>query len=328
MKSKLPLGEFLATFSLVYLSQTALSSFELIGTQNDILTRRLATILAYGLAYSSAVLMTLDLSGGHLNPAYTFACASFGHMRWGRAIGYMTAQYVGSFLAAIFLHATFSDKLAQRHNEGLLNGMNSTLKAHGNILSTGKFFSSYPPTEVSLTQLFISYTLATLMLTYLIEIVYKSTIIKVSHSLKPIYLAAAHCLIMATYSANGGPVFNPAQDFSPRLYIYLFGWGSAAFNLYHFKYWWLCGILAPHFGALIGMALYRVLEHLHKPHDVSYVEGVKSGTAVKHRQQSQSGLVQLSRQDSLTSHPPLHSHHYHTDYILPTPRIMANDNYG
>lgn len=265
MKFKLFMSEFLGTFVLVYLSQTALTSFGLLGTQNDIINRKFFTIIAYGLSYLLVSLMTLNLSGAHLNPAYTFASATCGgnnSLKWSLAAIYILAQYLGSFMAAIFLHATYSDKLAQRHAEGLLIGMNSSLRAHGNIYSTGKFFSSYPPTEVSLTQLYVSYALATAMLTCFIHTIYKSKLVRIPRSLRPIYLASAHCLVMAAFAANGGPVFNPAQDFSPRLYICLFGWGVSAINLYNYKYWWLCGIIAPHVGALIGMALYKILDHL------------------------------------------------------------------
>ena len=261
---KLFMSEFLGTFVFVYLGQSTLTSLELSGTQNDTINRQLATILTYGLAYLFATLLTLNLSGAHLNPAYTMASASFGYIKWGRAFNYLSAQYLGSFIAAIFLHATYSDKLTQRHMEGLLTGVNSTLKAHGNILSTGKLFSTYPPTEVSLTQLFISYTLATAHFMLIVLAIQESKLVKFPHCIKPIYLAAALILIQAAFSANGGPVLNPAQDFSPRLYISIFGWGSAAFNLYHYNYWWLCGIIAPHLGALIGFCLYRLLVNLNE----------------------------------------------------------------
>lgn len=274
---KLFMSEFLATFVLVYLSQCSVASYELIGTQNDTLNRQLATIMAQGLAYLFACLLTLNLSGAHLNPAYTFACASFGQLGWGRAVIYVCAQYLGAFVAAIFLHATYSDKLAQRHSEGLLLGLNSSLKAHGNILSTGKLFSSYPPTEVSLTQLTISYTLATAHLMLLLQAISESKLVRVARCLRPIYSAGALCLVLAAFSANGGPVWNPAQDFSPRLYIALFGWGSPAFNLYNNKYWLLCGLVAPHLGALVGFALYRLFDHLRRiPHEPRQMFGLPS----------------------------------------------------
>ena len=260
------MSEFLATFVFVYLGQAATTSFELIGTQNDTIARQLATTFNYGLAYLMASLLALNLSGAHLNPAYTVASATFGQLKWRHAFNYVCAQYLGSFVAAIFLHATYSDKLNQRHSEGLLIGTNSTLRAHGNILSTGKLFSSYPITDVSLTQLTIGYILAAAHLMLLLRTIHHSKLVKIQTNAKPFYLAAALCLTLGAFSANGGPVLNPAQDFSPRLYISLFGWGSSALNLYHYRYWWLCGIVAPHFGALLGFGLYQILDNLNTVH--------------------------------------------------------------
>lgn len=262
LKFKLFMSEMFGTFVFVYLGQSALTSFELTGTQNDTLSRQLATVISYGLAYLFASLISLNLSGAHLNPAYTLASALFGYLKWSRAFNYMCAQYVGSFLAAFVLHGTYIEKLVVRHNEGALSGPNVTLRAHGSILSTGKLFSSYPPTEVSLSQLTVSYLLATAHFVFLTLAIHESRLIRIPRSLKPFYLAASLTLILAAFSANGGPVLNPAQDLSPRLYIALFGWGSSAFNLYNFKYWWLCGLLAPHFGALIGFLMYKLLNHL------------------------------------------------------------------
>lgn len=271
VKFKLFMSEFIATFIFVYMGQSALASFELTGTQNDMLTRQFVTIVSHGLAYLFASLLVLNISGAYLNPAYTIASAAFGKLRWGRAFNYCCAQYLGAFLAATFLHSTYFDKLNQRHLEGLLMGSNATLRAHGNILSTGKLFTSYPPTEVSLSQLFISYTLATSHFVLLLVATHESRLVRIPRSLRPFYLAAAMCLVLAAFSANGGPVLNPAQDFSPRLYIALFGWGSPAFNLHSFRYWWLCCIVAPHMGATIGFALYKLLEHLKSIRDTRHL---------------------------------------------------------
>jgi len=256
---KLFTSEFLGTFIFVYLGQSSLASFELMGTQNDTINRQQATIFTYGLAFLMAALLTQNLSGSHLNPAYTLASTVFGYISWNQAFSYICAQYMGSFMAAIFLYATYSDKLAQRHSEGLLVGLNATLRAHGNILSTGKLFSSYPPNEVSLTQLFISYTLASIHLSILLIIIQESKLVRVPRCMKPVYMAASITLVQAAFSANGGPVLNPAQDFSPRIFIAMFGWTSSAFNPYHYNYWWLCGIISPHLGALIGFGVNRFL---------------------------------------------------------------------
>lgn len=261
---KLFSSEFLGTFIFVYIGQCVITSFEFTGTQSETSIKLLGTLICYSLSLLVAVLLTLSVSGAHLNPAFTIAAATFGHLNWHKVPIYLLGQYSGSFVAACFLHITYNDKIAHRHAEGLLNGMNMTLRAHGNILSSGKFFTTFPPIEVSLTQLFISYSLATTHFSLLLISIYESKLVRLPKYLQPIYVAMALLVTLAAFCANGGPAINPAVDFAPRLYISLSGWGTSAFNLYHYTYWWLCGILAPHLGALIGVGLYKIIITLHK----------------------------------------------------------------
>lgn len=253
-------SEFLGTLVYVFLGQAALTSFELMGTQNDTIARQSATTVAYSLAYLSSILLTISSSGAHLNPAYSIARASYGYIDWSLALNYILAQYLGAFVAAMLIHATYNDKLSQRHSIGSLIGKNSTLKAHGHPLSTGKLFSSYPPTEVSISPLIFSYILASTFFFLLIIAIQESRPLRLSNQVKPIYMASALALVLVAFSANGGPVLNPAQDFSPRLYTALVGWGSSAFNLHQYQYFWLCGIMAPHFGALLGFGIFQILD--------------------------------------------------------------------
>lgn len=251
-------SEIVGTCLFVLIAQCGLTSFELLGTQNDVIGKQLGTLLTNGLAFALAAHLTLVHSDAHLNPAYTFATAVFRKLSWPRAFMYMLAQYTGALVASVLLHAIYSDKLQQRHTEGLLFGANSTQRAHGNILSTGKFFTSYPPTEVSLFQLTISYMLAATQYVLLLAAIHYKSAPRLTMAAKPAYLGAALIAVQAAFAANGGPVLNPAQDFSPRLYISMTGWGAAAFNLHSYTYWWLCGILAPHIGALFGFSVYHI----------------------------------------------------------------------
>lgn len=255
-------AEFFGTLVFVFLGQAALTSFELTGTQNDTITRQSATTIAYSLAYLLAILLTISSSGAHLNPAYSIARATYGYINWSLALKYILAQYSGAFSAAFFVHMTYSDKLAQRHSIGSLVGKNSTLKAHGHPLSTGKLFSSYPPTEVTMFQLIFSYIMASTFFFLLIIAIQESKPLRLSNQVKPIYMASALALVLVAFSANGGPVLNPAQDFSPRLYTALVGWGSSAFNLHQYQYFWICGIVAPHIGAILGFSIYQLLDRL------------------------------------------------------------------
>lgn len=267
-------AELIGTFVFTYLGQCANTSFELTGTQNDSLARHLCVTISYGIAYLFGFLLTASLAPppATLNPALAFSYAVFKIVRWSSLPAFFAGQYAGALLAAPCLHVTFSDKISHRHDDGLLNGANFTHRAHGYVLSTGKFFTSFPPTEVTIMQLFISYMFATCLFTLLTaatSVALPPTydrptrsatgLIRISQSQVPVYVALALVAVLAAFGANGGPVINPAQDIAPRIYLGMSGWGASAFDLYHYYYFWFCGLVAPHVGACIGISLYQIM---------------------------------------------------------------------
>jgi len=75
------LAEFLGTLFLVYV---------IVATGNPI---------AIGAALALAVLMTANISGGHINPAVTIAMAAAGKLDVAEIIPYVLAQIFGGLVA-------------------------------------------------------------------------------------------------------------------------------------------------------------------------------------------------------------------------------------
>jgi MIP family channel proteins len=62
-----------------------------------------AIALAHGLAIAVLVAATAKLSGGHINPAVTFAAVITGRMKAGPGVLYVAAQLVGAVVGALLL---------------------------------------------------------------------------------------------------------------------------------------------------------------------------------------------------------------------------------
>jgi len=69
--------------------------------------------LAPGMMVMGIIFFMGTISGAHLNPAVTLAFAVRGNFPWIRVPGYIIAQLIGGFLAALFLQAVYG---------GILNG--------------------------------------------------------------------------------------------------------------------------------------------------------------------------------------------------------------
>jgi len=65
----------------------------------------LAVALAHGVGMGVIISATLSISGGHMNPAVTFAIALAGRIDWRSAISYMVAQLAGGLLGALLVNA-------------------------------------------------------------------------------------------------------------------------------------------------------------------------------------------------------------------------------
>jgi MIP family channel proteins len=63
--------------------------------------------LAHGLVLAVMVSATMNISGGHINPAVTFGFLVTGRIRAGDALGYWIGQFTGAVLAAVCLLAAF-----------------------------------------------------------------------------------------------------------------------------------------------------------------------------------------------------------------------------
>ena len=106
------LAEFIATLLFVFLG--AGSVIVSGGLPNGDLdpARLVAIALAHGLAIAFLVFATANLSGGHLNPAVTFAAFLTKKISAARGLMYVAAQLGGAVVGALLLLATIPEAAA------------------------------------------------------------------------------------------------------------------------------------------------------------------------------------------------------------------------
>ncbi|HCR70524.1 MAG TPA: aquaporin [Anaerolineae bacterium] len=97
--SKIFLAELIGTFALVFIGAGAgVAGAGLLGVA-----------LAHGLVVVTFAYTFGYISGTHINPAVTFAMALSNKLKWGEAVFYWIAQFVGAGLAGWLLSATYGD---------------------------------------------------------------------------------------------------------------------------------------------------------------------------------------------------------------------------
>ena len=103
------LAEFIATLLFVFIGCGSVVT--LTGALEGQLTSAslVGIALAHGLAIATLVAATARISGGHINPAVTFAAVLTGRIKAGPGVIYVAAQLLGAVIGALLLEIVLVD---------------------------------------------------------------------------------------------------------------------------------------------------------------------------------------------------------------------------
>lgn len=193
--------------------------------------------LAWGFAVTLAIYAVGDISGAHLNPAFTIAKALNGSFEWRLVPGYIVAQLLGAMFGSLLVYFQFLPHWEKVNNpEVKLN-----------------IFATSPAIKNNFTN-FISEYLTTFILIFSLLVLDRNSFVD---GLKPIVVGGLIFTLGVSFGGVTGAALNPARDFGPRLsYLLLPIPGKGSSN---FKYGWipvLSPILGGSTGAMINLALY------------------------------------------------------------------------
>src|SRR3989454_3088155 len=108
------LAEFIATLLFVFVGAGAVVGVVgVLGrTPTEDIGALVAIALAHGLAIAVLVAATARISGGHINPAVTFAAVITGRMKAGPSVLYIAAQLAGAVVGALLLDLVLASSVA------------------------------------------------------------------------------------------------------------------------------------------------------------------------------------------------------------------------
>jgi MIP family channel proteins len=99
---RIGVAEFIGTFALCFIGQGAIVVAQMMGAGPGAL---LGIAAAHGLALATMISALGAVSGGHFNPAVTFAFVVTGRQKIGSALGYWIAQLLGAVVASFLLRS-------------------------------------------------------------------------------------------------------------------------------------------------------------------------------------------------------------------------------
>lgn len=206
----------------------------------------------WAMAVVMAVYVAGGVSGAHINPAVTLAMAVRGVFPWKKVIPYWVAQILGAFSGAAIVYLDYYPAI----NAWNLSHHVVTRGSSAG-LTTFSIFATFPASYFhgSMVGPLIDQIVGTFFLILFVLAIVDAKNSAVQGNMGPFIIGMAVAAIGMSFGVDAGYAINPARDFGPRLFTWLFGWGGNAFPGPS-GYWWV-PIVGPLVGAAIAPYVYR-----------------------------------------------------------------------
>lgn len=275
--------EFIGTALLVILGNGAVANVKLKGTKGYKSGWVIIT-LGYGFGVMLPALMFGNVSGNHINPAFTLGLAISDLFPWKQVLPYILAQMLGAIFGQLIIVATHAPYYRQTESSDGILGTFSTISAVDDGTDASKkaslingFLNEFAGSFVlffgalALTKNYFGGEIVQQLNTMGTDVT--SSTFKFSQVGLTVGanvnsgLAIAHLglgfLVMALVASLGGPTgpaLNPARDLGPRLLHHFLPESVLGKSKGNSKWWysWV-PVIAPILAGIAGVALFKYL---------------------------------------------------------------------
>ena len=276
--------EFLATALLIILGNGAVANVELKGTKGH-QSGWIVIAVGYGMGVMIPALMFGNVSGNHINPAFTLGLAISGLFPWAQVAPYIIAQVLGAIFGQALVVATHRPYYLKTENPNNILGTFSTISSLDNGTKESHFAATVNGFVNEFVGSFVLFFAALGMtknffgsevLQYMKQMAsqagqnvdFSDLAIKAQvapHTASGLSVAhlALGFLVMALVTSLGGPTgpaLNPARDLGPRL-LHAFLPKSVLGEYKGDSKWWYSWVpvVAPIAAAIAAVAIFKFL---------------------------------------------------------------------
>lgn len=276
--------EFLGTAILIILGNGAVANVELKGTKGH-QSGWIVIAVGYGMGVMIPALMFGNVSGNHINPAFTLGLAISGLFPWAQVAPYIIAQVLGAIFGQALVVATHRPYYLKTENPNNILGTFSTISSLDNGTKESHFAATVNGFVNEFVGSFVLFFAALGMtknffgsevLQYMKQMAsqagqnvdFSDLAIKAQvapHTASGLSVAhlALGFLVMALVTSLGGPTgpaLNPARDLGPRL-LHAFLPKSVLGEHKGDSKWWYSWIpvVAPIAAAIAAVAIFKFL---------------------------------------------------------------------
>ncbi len=268
--------EFLATALLIILGNGAVANVDLKGTKGHN-SGWVIIAIGYGLGVMMPAMMFGNVSGNHINPAFTLGLAVSGFFPWAHVFQYILAQILGAIFGQLVVVGVYAPYFKKTENPNPVLGSFSTISALDDGTKESRkaslingFANEFAGSFVlffgamALTKNFFGSELVG----KLIEAGFDKTAAETqvspytAGSLSTAHMAIGF-LVMALVAGLGGPTgpaLNPARDLGPRI-LHHFLPKSVLGQAKGDSKWWYAWVpvLAPVLASILAVLAFKYL---------------------------------------------------------------------
>lgn len=237
-----PFAEFLGTMVLILFGDGVVAQVTL---SKNVKGEYQSISWCWGIGVMFGVYVSGGISGGHLNPAVTFANCVYRGFPWKKLPGYVVAQMLGAFCGAMIVYGNYKSAIDNFEGHGVRTVLGDT--------ATAGVFCTYPAAFMTRTGMFFSEVVASAILIMGIYAINDENNLPAG-DLGPIALFFLIFGIGAAFGWETGYAINPARDFAPRMASYALGYGPKVFSAGGYYFW--IPIVATTIGATLGGFIY------------------------------------------------------------------------
>lgn len=249
-------AEFLGTFIFIMFGICSVSTIAIIGAQQGLWQ----LVVVWGFGLSLAIYATGPISGGHLNPAVSFAFAllrpkSFPMYKLGP---YILAQFLGAFFAGVVNLIIYGNAINHfASSRGIVRGAPGSERT---AMVFGEYFPNpaYFPGDYTLYRsagaLFIEMFGTAVFMFLIMSLTSPALPQSFRDNAAPFFIGFSVAALMSLFAPITQGCLNPARDFGPRVVAAMAGWGKVAIPGPQSGFW--IYIVGPMLGAPIGAAIF------------------------------------------------------------------------
>ncbi|EHJ56284.1 hypothetical protein HMPREF9318_01225 [Streptococcus urinalis FB127-CNA-2] len=268
--------EFIATALLIILGNGSVANVDLKGTKGNN-SGWVIIALGYGFGVMMPALMFGNVSGNHINPAFTLGLAVAGLFPWAHVLQYIIAQMLGAMFGQLIVVMVYKPYYLKTENPNHVLGSFSTISAVDDGTASShkaSYINGFLNEFVGSFVLFFGAMALTKnyfgveLVGKLVHAGYDQT--SAATQISPYVtgsLAVAHLglgfLVMTLVASLGGPTgpgLNPARDLGPRI-VHFFLPKSILGQAKEDSKWWYAWVpvVAPILAGMLAVSLFKAL---------------------------------------------------------------------